>query len=137
MQKRKIDLVFRVLQILVTSALFRSIVTYRKIQTVAHLKTPTTGLHWPLLPAHLDDPLSLKCVCLYVILSNDGSSGNCWTSKYHQNHQVPAVCRLCICILVRQQGVCNLCVYMCVESIWLHHLPTHCHFKTALLHSTL
>lgn len=78
--KEKIDLVFRVLRILVTSALFWSIVTHLRVKC-SPPKTPASC-------SRLPQSLSLVRVC--VILSNDGSSGECWTSKYHQNHRVPA-----------------------------------------------
>lgn len=120
MQKRKIDLVFKVLQIIVTSTLFWSIVTHLRVKC----SPPKDPDHWISLAAASRSPLShghLNSVHLYVILSNDGSSGKCWTLKYHQNHQVPAACCICFVILVRQQGVCNLSVCVYVESRWLRH----------------
>lgn len=126
MQKRKIDLVLRVLWILLTSALFWSIVTHPKVKC----SPPTTPRHRTSLTPASRSRLPRGFDSASVTLSNDGSSSKCWTlknrktktKKKHQNHRVAAACCLCFMFIFGFGNRYDLFVCVFVESRWLRHL---------------
>lgn len=116
---KRLDLVFRVLRILITSALFWSIVTHLKVKC-SPPNIPNTGHQRPLLPAHLSHGVSTLNVCLWfsptmAALANAGLRIITKITKYP-----PLVVFALLSWLGNRAR--TICMSVSVESRWLHHL---------------